>query len=112
MVPHLPVLVLSEGGPAVSAVLTLDSFLRWTSTEIRELVLQVARESGPAGFTAEDVRLRAWWSDAAPRSLSAIMASLASHGELRRIGTATARFPSSKSRSLGRYVLTVLGSVE
>ena len=91
----------------MSAVLPLEAF--WPSDDVRELVLQVARESGPSGFTAEEVRMRAWWASAAPRSLSAIIASLVARGKLSRVGSEASTFRSSKSRRLGRYVLTVQG---
>ncbi len=87
----------------MNATATLDQF--WSAPEVRELVLQVARDSGSAGFTAEDVRLRAWWASAAPRSLSATIASLVARGRLVYVGEAVASFRSSKSRRLGRYVL-------
>lgn len=91
----------------MSLPVTLDTF--WDPGEVRELVLQVARDSGPGGFTAEEVRLRAWWASAAPRSLSAVIASLVAGGKLARIASEVATFRSSKSRRLGRYVLTVQG---
>ncbi len=87
----------------MSATPTLDQF--WSSDEVRELVLQVARDAGEAGFTAEDVRLRGWWASVAPRSLSATIASLVSHGRLVCVGDSVSSFRSSKSRRLGRYVL-------
>ena len=96
----------------MSAVLTLDSYASWSTDEVRELVLQVARESGPAGFTSEDVRLRAWWASAAPSSLSATLASLVARRRLTRVGEEIARFRSSKARKIGRYALTVQGDNE
>ena len=91
---------------------TLEDYAPWTPEEVRELVLQVAHDAGPAGCTAEDIRLRAWWASSAPRSLSAIIASLVARGKLARVSDEIATFRSSKSRRLGRYVLTVQGGIE
>ena len=96
----------------MSGIPTLDSYANWSTAEVRELVLQVARESGPAGFTAEEVRLRAWWASAAPSALSAIIASLVARRRLTRVGEEIARFRSSKARKIGRYALTVQGDNE
>ncbi|HEV2449676.1 MAG TPA: hypothetical protein VGU43_04605 [Thermoplasmata archaeon] len=83
----------------MSATATLDDWIR--PGEVVPEILELARSSGPAGFTVEDLRLRGLFT----ANLGAPLGRLCAQGWLRVIGDEPSKFRTSKGRHVRRFAI-------